>query len=270
MHPHVLEHPQVASYGVMMAAAWLLGWFLARRRAPAVGVPVWVIDGLIPLLMLGILGGARAAGLVAQQAAPAIANDYLLLGGLIVAVFTVVVVSACTGIGLGRLGDCFTYALPAGIVLLRIGCLMAGCCWGTTCGDQWPLAVTYPTGSPAWDDQVRMGTLAAESPRSLRVHPVPLYEAVVLLGLLGFSKTWDARWHRWGDSFLAIALGYCVLRFFLEWLRADHLPVMGGLAFSQWASLACAAGCLVLWEVRRRWAASGRCQLYRQGPGPTA
>lgn len=269
MHPHLLEHPQVASYGVMMAGAWLVGWFLARRRAPAVGVPVWVIDGLMPLLIVGMLGGSRLAGLVAQQWSPGFSNDYLLLGGITIAVLTVVVVSAWTHIPLGRLGDAFTFSLPAGILLLRLGCLMAGCCWGNTCGDHWPLGVTYPTGSPAWHQQILTGSLATDSQRSLPVHPVPLYEAAALLGLLAASKLLDAHWHRWGESFLAFGFSYCVLRFLLEWLRADHVPIMIGLAFSQWASLACAIGCLVLWEIRRRWAASGRCELYRRCTGQT-
>ncbi len=267
MHPRWLEHPQITSYGVMLAGAWLVGWFLARRRAPAVGVPVWVIDGLMPLLILGMLGGSRAAGFVAQQWTPAVSNDYLLLGGIAVVVLLVVVVSARTGTALGRLGDAFAFSLPAGIILLRMGCLMAGCCWGSPCGDRWPLGVTYPTGSPAWHQQVLIGRLPADSPRSLPVHPVPFYEAVAMLGLLAVMRRLDAHWRRWGESFLAFGISYCVLRFLLEWLRADHLPVMGGLAFSQWASLACGAVCVVLWAVRRRQAADGRVELYRRHGG---
>jgi phosphatidylglycerol---prolipoprotein diacylglyceryl transferase len=264
LHPVLLEHPRVTSYGFMLAGACLVGWYLARRRAPGLGVPVWHVDGLMPLLILGIVAGSRCAGYLVQQVSPGFSNDHLLLGGLLVAVLVVVVESVWTRMPLGRLGDVFAYSLPAGVILLRVGCLFGGCCWGTVCHQRWPLCVTYPPGSPAYYQQVLSGVLPAGADRSLPVHPVALYEAAGVLVLLAALMLLDRRWRRWGESFLAFGIGYCVLRFLLDWLRADRVPLAFGLAFSQLASIACGVGCLALGIIRRAWAARGRYELYRR------
>jgi phosphatidylglycerol---prolipoprotein diacylglyceryl transferase len=266
LYPVLLWHPRVTSYGVMLAAAWLVGWFLARRRAAGLGVPVWHIDGLMPLLVLGTFAGARLAGHLVQQLSPGSSNDHLLLGGLVAAVVVVVVQSRWTRVPLGQLGDAFAFSLPAGIVLLRVGCFLAGCCWGNVCSHRWPLGVTYPTGSPAYYQHLLAGWLPAGADRSLPVHPLPLYEAAAVLALLAALVLLDRYWRRWGESFLAFGLGYCVLRFLLEWLRADRSPLAYGLGFSQLASLTCAAGCLILWVARYSSAARGRHELYRRQP----
>jgi phosphatidylglycerol:prolipoprotein diacylglycerol transferase len=234
----------------MLAGAWLVGWFLARRRAAGLGVPVWHIDALMPLLVLATFAGSRWAGHLVQQLSPGSSNDHLLLGGLVAAVVVVVVQSRWTRVPLGQLGDAFAFSLPAGIVLLRVGCFLAGCCWGTVCSQHWPLGVTYPTGSPAYYQHLLAGWLPAGADRSLPVHPLPLYEAAAVLALLAALVLLDRYWRRWGESFLAFGLGYCVLRFLLEWLRADRVPLAYGLSFSQLASLTCAAGCLILWIAR--------------------
>jgi phosphatidylglycerol---prolipoprotein diacylglyceryl transferase len=261
LHPVLLWHPRVTSYGVMLVGAWLVGWYLARRRAAGLGIPVWHIDGLMPLLVFVTFAGSRLAGYFVQQLSPGFSNDHLLLGGMALAVLVVVVESAWTRMPLGRLGDAFAFSLPAGIILLRVGCLLAGCCWGKVCSHPWPICVTYPNGSPAYYQHVLSGMLAAGADRSLPVHPVPLYEAVAVLALLAALVLLDRCWHRWGESFLAFGISYGIVRFLLEWLRADRVPLAYGLAFSQLASLACVIGCLVLWIVRRRQPATLRHRM---------
>ena len=112
MHPVLFWHPRVTSYGVMLAGAWLVGWYLARRRAAGLGVPVWHIDGLMPLLLLGTFAGSRWAGHLVQQLSPGFSNDHLLLGGMVVAVVVVVAESLWTRMPLGRLGDASPFRCP--------------------------------------------------------------------------------------------------------------------------------------------------------------
>lgn len=291
MFPILLSSPRVPSYGAILVLACGLGWWLARRRACGLGIPPWHIDCLVPLLLAGAGVGARLASLGSQWLADDGGNDRLLYGGLLTAVGVAVVYAKVARLPLGRLGDAFAFALPVGICLLRVGCFLGGCCWGDICApadrlsiveDQtwrrqvqtipplcdgdWPLAVTFPAGSPAYYQHLTAGLLPPSAERSLPVHPVQLYEAAASLGLLGLLFLLDGRLRRWGESLLAFGLGYSAIRFVVEWFRADTRPLVWGLTPSQLASICCAGVCLVLWRIRLRLAKAGHPDLDRVAP----
>jgi phosphatidylglycerol:prolipoprotein diacylglycerol transferase len=291
MFPILLSSPRVPSYGAILVLACGLGWWLARRRARGLGIPVWHIDWLVPLLLAGAGVGARLTSLGSQWVADDSGNDRLLYGGLLTAVGVAVVYAKVACLPLGRLGDAFAFALPVGICLLRVGCFLGGCCWGDICGspdrlsvveDQawrrqvqtfpplcdgdWPLAVTFPAGSPAYYQHLTAGLLPPGAERSLPVHPVQLYETAACLGLLGLLCMLDARLRRWGESFLACGVGYSAIRFVVEWFRADTRPLVWGLTLAQLASIFCAGMCLIAWRMRRRLAQAGHADLHRAVP----
>lgn len=105
----------------------------------------------------------------------------------------------------------------------RVGCLFAGCCFGSPTDVSW--AVVYPTttaGAP-W----------------LPVHPVQLYEAAGLSLLSGALHVWYPRRRFPGQTLLAYAGGYAVLRFLTEFFRGDPgREGVWGWSFSQTLSLA--------------------------------
>ncbi len=263
MYPVVLGNPRITSYGLLLVLACLAAWYAARRRAVRFAVPAHRLDVLMPLLLIGMLAGAWAAGQWGPRSAADFSNDHQLFGGLAVAAVLVIVFARATRTPLGRLSDAFAFALPIALVLIRTGCFLGGCCWGTLCDPRWPLGVTYPQGSPAYYQQVLGGQLPGGAARSLPVHPVPLYEAAGVLVLLVALLLLDRHWRRWGESFLASGLGYCVLRFGLEWLRADTAVVAAGLTESQAACLGLVIVLLGAGATRRYLAAHGRTELYR-------
>ncbi len=59
----------------------------------------------------------------------------------------------------------------------------------------------------------------------LPVHPTQLYELVLLLGLLACLHVFSKKQHAPGAVALVTLAGYCVLRFFIEYLRADNALV---------------------------------------------
>jgi phosphatidylglycerol:prolipoprotein diacylglycerol transferase len=113
-------------------------------------------------------------------------------------------------------------ALPLAHAVGRIGCQLAGCCFGTH--SSLPFAVTY--SHPV--------ALAMGAPAGIALHPVPLYEAMLELGnaallLWAFRSRWDAR------SMLALWLAlYGCERFALEFLRGDDRGAWWGVTTSQW------------------------------------
>jgi phosphatidylglycerol:prolipoprotein diacylglycerol transferase len=146
-----------------------------------------------------------------------------------------------------RLCDAFAYSLPAGVVLLRVGCFLGGCCWGTVCDDG-PFGVTFPKDSPAYLQQRSAGLLAPPAERSLPVHPVQLYEATGVVAVLGLLIAIDGHLRRAGTSFLLSVLGYAAVRFVCDCFRADTGALAWSLTTGQWSSLALAAACLVVWK----------------------
>ncbi len=275
MRPVLFSFPSVPSYGALLLLAWGVGWGLARRRSRRCGIPVWHIDWLAPLLLGGAAVGSRLSGRFIQTLADSGGNDRLLYGALLAALGVAAVYAKIARLPLARLCDAFAFSLLAGIGLLRVGCFLGGCCWGdicvaperlsvvadpawtrqvqtipSLCGADWPLCVTFPAGSPAYLQHRTAGLLPPTAGRSLPVHPVQLYEAAAVLILWGVLMLIDSPFRRWGESFLLSVSGYAVIRFTLDWFRADLGPLAWGMTASQWVSLFAASVCLVVGSMR--------------------
>jgi len=141
--------------------------------------------------------------------------------------------------------------IPIGLFWGRMGCFLGGCCFGTRT-DGW-LGVSFPEWSPASEAQWRAHELAGPELASFPVHPAQLYEALgcltiaaALMLLLHGRKRFD------GQVFLAFLMSYAVLRFGLEYVRADDRGGLLGLSTSQLIGVAVVAVCGVLWVVLQR------------------
>ncbi len=275
MYPTLVSVPWFKSYGAMLLLAWGVGWWVARRRARRLGIPSWKIDWLVPLLLISTALGTRLGGRFCQTLSGGAGNDRVLYGGLLLAVAVGAIYGAVVRTPLGKLGDAFALSLPLIIALLRVGCILGGCCWGdvcvrpdrlatvddqawrrqvqtipSVCNEDWPISVTFPAGSPAYYQHLTAGLLPPSAERSLPVHPVQLYEMAASLVLLGVLLLVDGRLRRWGESFLLFGIGYTAIRFAVEWFRADNPLLAYDLTFSQWASIAFACLCVLMWAVR--------------------
>jgi phosphatidylglycerol---prolipoprotein diacylglyceryl transferase len=172
-------------------------------------------------------------------------------GGLIAATATAVWLFRRDGLPLWKGVDMGGMMVPIGLGLGRVGCLMAGCCFGKTCTLPW--ALHFPARSPASDWQYRAGLLTTPALPALPVHPTQIYEAVAALGIASFLILYlQARKRYDGQLFVAFLGLYGVARFGLEWLRSDD---RGGwlLSTSQWTSLVlCAVAFLLQRRLRRQ------------------
>ncbi len=82
--------------------------------------------------------------------------------------------------------DILAPAMAWGLAIGRIGCLMNGCCYGGLCGDDFPLGIEFPAGSPPYYEQYVDGSLLGietkettnpKFPREvIQVHPGSLGE----------------------------------------------------------------------------------------------
>jgi prolipoprotein diacylglyceryltransferase len=120
-----------------------------------------------------------------------------------------------------------------------------------------PFAVTFPRDSDVYQQHAKLGLIGSDASRSLPVHPAQLYEsamAFILCGLLARKKSM-----RPGQISLGLLLGYAVIRFSVEFLRADNSPVYWGMTLSQVISVLMAAVCSLL--ILARKSGQGRATL---------
>lgn len=172
----------VGNNGLYIATAAAVGGTLGAK------IPIWIVN--LPAI-------------IANPGAETLLSGRTIVGGLIGGALAVYVVKRRLGIT-ERLGNYLVPSLCAGILLGRIGCLLAGCCYGE------PTAL-------AWG--VDFGDGVAR-------HPTQLYEAMMLLGFLGYSQLTLTR-HRPGALFQAFMIGYFAWRFAIEFIRVNPISAVG-------------------------------------------
>lgn len=128
--------------------------------------------------------------------------------------------------------------------ILRVGCFMAGCCFGKITTLPW--GISFPLFSPAYRAQLNSGTLLAVLPPQ-PVHPTQLYE--MLVAILAALIAWYALRKKLPDGYAAalfgftFALGRLIVFFFRAFPAAENYsnlirgPLVYGLAmiiFAAW------------------------------------
>jgi phosphatidylglycerol:prolipoprotein diacylglycerol transferase len=257
MHPWLFNVPPISTYGACIVCGLILAWLLARRTAKSAGVDPSLIDLLIPLVVGAGLAGSYAFGWWTDALTDEATHGFVLVGAMIFATVMGIAYALIASLPLGVLGDIFAAPAALGIACGRVGCFFAGCCYGKiSTFNLFPFCIRFPRGSFAFSEQVRAGLIPAAADASLPIYPVQLYEAALcaLLAWVLASRLGPPKIP--GERFLLLGIGYGLIRFPLEFLRADNPPAVGGLTFSQAASIAVGIAAVVTWVVRRRCAGS--------------
>lgn len=131
-----------------------------------------------------------------------------------------------------KAADMAGFTVPLGLAFGRMGCLLAGCCFGAECDLPW--ALSFPPHSPASESQFKAHLLGSMREWSHSVHPTQIYESAGSLAIAAFCalvvhprKRYD------GQVFAAFLVLYAVLRCLLEILRRDDRGGAFGLSTSQ-------------------------------------
>ena len=247
MYSHFDATSWVTPYGLVFLAAITLAWWLTRRNAKSVSIDPSHIDLLMPLAVsAGVVGGTVIALMLSSDDGIRV-HLFAVVGVGAAALF---VYSRFTKLPSLRLLDVFALPVVAALMVHRIGCFLAGCCWGDIVGGGLPaMAVQYPPGSFAYEQHVDAGLIDPDALSSLPVHAVQLYEAgLLLVMLLVLSRV---PWRRLAAGTITIltVCSYVLIRFFLEYLRADSEVVLGSLTVVQLQCivLMCSAVLLPQW-----------------------
>lgn len=122
------------------------------------------------------------------------------------------------------------YLIPLVHGFGRIGCFLAGCCYGRPYDGV--LAVVFPEGVFA--------------PAGIKLFPVQLVEALLLFVLALLVWTLSNSSKNNSGSIYCYLIGYGIIRFGLEYLRFDEdRGLIGSFSVSQWISIFVAAGAIL-------------------------
>lgn len=288
MHP-ILFHIgdfYVGTYGVMIVIGMFAGLALARHLARRVGVsPDLIYDMAFFVLLSGFLG-ARVLFILlnldlffdAPLSLIFAREGFVFLGGFALAVVVAAAFVKINKMPTWDIGDIAGPSLALGHAIGRIGCLLAGCCYGRPVSEGLGfLGLSFPhvhthTGetflSFAYQDHVRAGLISPEAAGSLPVYPTQLFESIANFLIVGaLMLLWRRRAFS-GQIFIYYLLFYGTARFLIEFFRGD---IERGLYFgntistSQILSLISVGAAGVLWmilkppvQVRRANLASGK------------
>jgi phosphatidylglycerol:prolipoprotein diacylglycerol transferase len=238
MYPRLLELGPITvyTYGVLLAAAYLLGLKLAMVRAHARGLDqARVLDLGIYIIISALLGAKLLLLITDWRTFTSSPGELLTLarsggvfyGGLIVAVAVALWYIRRVGLPLWTTCDVFAPGIALGHVIGRLGCLFAGCCYGKPTDLPWGITFTDPFAA------ANVGT-----PLNRPLHPTQLYEAGAEAMILIILLATESRGRRFaGRTFWLYMLLYAVSRFIIEIFRGDPRGNVGILSTSQFISV---------------------------------
>ncbi len=233
----------VHSYGLMLAIAFLVGIIGLGRVAPKrLGVQFDHIVDLAMWILIGAVVGSRVAYVITEYqlylrapwevfnlASGGLAFHGGLIGGFLAGFWFL----KRKKIYPWTLADQIAPFIALGYAIVRIGCLLNGCCYGK------PTTVAWALRCAAADFTLR--------------HPTQLYSMVGSLIL--FFILWRLRNHRQFPGFLFLLyVGlYSILRFIVEIFRVGPM-VFPWLSLAQVVCLAMAVVAFgLIWLIHRRY-----------------
>jgi len=206
---------KIYAYGFFIAVGFIVALVFAVRRARREGIPFENIVDLFFYTVLSAFLGARILFVLINF------GDYrqsplnifrlwegglVFYGGLIPAVVVAFLYMRRHRLPVWKLADLISPLIALGLFFGRIGCFLAGCCYGKETSLPWGVVFKNP-----------------ESLALLNVplHPTQLYDAANGLAIFLFLNWMEKRKTFDGQIFWLFLLLYSITRFLIEMVRGD-------------------------------------------------
>ena len=246
----------INTYGVFLALAFLCAILVTVKLAERDGLPRQKIYDLSLWMLLASLVGSKILMLFTepeyrQNPWQLVSLDFLrsggvFYGGLLGAVIVGYLLMRHYKLPWWKTADACAPGIALGNFFGRQGCFAAGCCWGE------------PTTLPWGVKFTELGHQITGVPIDTHLHPTQLYESFSML-LVFFFLLWLHKHRKFsGQVILIYALLYSVIRFSIEFVRADPrgdvfgLTSLTGLSTSQLLSIAVGIAALIVLIIRWR------------------
>ena len=233
----------VHGYGLMIGIGVLCCIFTGMKRAKKNGLSE---DAVIDIAIWGLLAGFLGAKLLyvivewkrflADPLSVLGSEGFVVYGGIIAGVLAAIIYCKRKTLVFLEYFDLCSASIALAQGFGRIGCFLAGCCYGRETTSS--LGVVFPEGSLA--------------PAGVKVLPTQLFSSAGDFGIM-FVLLWHYH-HRKkvGDTGFLYMLLYGIGRFGIEFLRNDNRGEVGIFSTSQFISLFIIAAAILLFFWRNR------------------
>jgi len=251
MHPTFLHIGgfELASYGLMTALGYAAASFYLLPRAKKINIDADTFWNLIFIIFAGALIGAKLMFIVLHWGdMGATFSDrfinvfknfrygFVFFGGVILAISGVMWYIRRKKLPMLKTMDFMIVGLPLGHALGRIGCFLAGCCYGKPTTMPWGVTFTDPH------------SLVPDHLLGVALHPTQLYESALNLLLFIFLHFSYKKPHKDGKILAQYLVFYGLMRFSIEFFRGDFRGgFFLGMSPSQLISLGTCLAALLIW-----------------------
>lgn len=233
----------VHGYGLMIALGFMLCVIMGMYRAKKYKLSP---EAILDIALIGIVAGFLGAKLLyvivefptfLKNPMQVLGSEgFVVYGGIIAGVLSAIVYCRVKKLTFLNYFDLAAPSIALAQGFGRIGCFLAGCCYGRET-DGW-FGVVFPAGSLA--------------PAGVRLIPTQLLSSagdfIIMIILLIFHK----RAKHTGDVGALYMMLYGVGRFAIEFLRSDDRGAIGVLSTSQAISVVIVIGAVLLFVRNRK------------------
>jgi phosphatidylglycerol:prolipoprotein diacylglycerol transferase len=239
---------KIPVYGLLTALGYGAAiWYCLKLRAKAGLTKEQVLDIIFYLILGAVLGGKLFyiifywRDFAAAQWLDKIRYGFVFLGGFAGALAAGVCLLRKMKLSLLKTADFFIPAVPLGHAIGKIGCFMAGCCYGKEAHNHF-FAVKFTNPQ----------SLVPHHLHGVGLYPAQLIEALASFLLFLILYALYARRHKAGAITAAYMAGFGLLRFAAEFLRGEEEVYILGITQNQIAALAVSLAGLLLFLFLRR------------------
>jgi len=225
----------------MIALGFLAAVIVGRIMSPKIGVDPERFTDMGIVAIIGGLLGSYVNFIISYDWSRFASNPagilrfwdggLVFLGGLIGGIVFAVVFIRKFKMPLWEVTDVAAVCVPLAYGFGRIGCFLAGCCYGVPSQVAW--AVKFP------------GHMVAR-------HPTQLYSFALALGLVVFALVFRKRRSFAGQSFLFYLMFYGIGRGLIETLRVNPLVFGTPLSVAQFTGLVLVIVSAILYPILRK------------------
>lgn len=221
----------IYGYGLMIAIGIICAAYIFTKNAGKRGYNEDKIFNLIILtVIMGVIGGKLLFIITEIKDIiddPSIllefGNGFVIYGAIILGALTVFLYCKKKKWSPLEVLDCLVPAVAIAQGFGRIGCLLAGCCYGAETSS--PLSIVFPRG---------VNSLA---PTGIHLHPTQIYSSIFDFALGIFLLWYLNKKKEESKTFGLYVIMYSIGRFIIEFLRNDPRGNVGMLSTSQFIAI---------------------------------